>query len=294
MFPLPGAPRQQQMDQSRLEAFLQAPGNSASSTALKPSNARQAKRLFVYNIPASATETQVREFFNLHMNGMNVASSRDPCLTAQIAKDNQFGLLEFRTAEDATVAFALDGLEMEDSHANGSNGNSNPLESGLQIKRSKDYIAPSKSEDTEVMQGQVSGDVPDTPFKICLTRLPLFIDEDQAKELLSSFGELKSFVLVRDTSSGESRGVAFCEYKDAEGVTEAAIEALNGMDLGGTNLKLSKACVGVVQTDSEMSVNAMSKLARTENKDVENSKVVCLHNMVTPEELMDQDEYEGE
>ncbi|KAF2151712.1 hypothetical protein K461DRAFT_268846 [Myriangium duriaei CBS 260.36] len=292
MFPLPGAPRQQQMDQTRLEAFLQAPGNSASTAALKPSNARQAKRMFVYNISHNATDEQVRDFFNLHMNGLNVVNGRDPCLTAQVSKDKNFALLEFRAAEDATLSLALDGFEMEGSHANGSNGNANPLESGLQIKRPKDYIAPSKSEDTEVMEGQVSNTVADTPSKICVTRLPLFIDEEQAKELLAAFGALKSFVLVRDTSSGESRGVAFCEYRDAESVTDAAIEALNGMDLGENKLKLFKACIGAVQVDSEMSVNAMSLLAGTKSKDVEQGRVLCLHNMVTAEELMDDDEYE--
>lgn len=292
MFPLPGAPRQQQMDQSRLEAFLQAPGNSASSTALKPSNARQAKRMFVYNIPHDATDEQVKDFFNLHLNGLNVVNGSDPCLTAQVSKDKDFALLEFRTNEDATLSLSLDGFEMDGSHQNGSNGNTNPLNSGIQIKRPKDYIAPSKSEDTEVMEGQVSSTVAETPAKICVTRLPTFIDDEQAKELLAAFGALKSFVLVRDTSSGESRGVAFCEYRDREVVTDAAIESLNGMDLGDSKLKLFKACVGVVQVDSEMSVNAMSMLAGTQSKEAEQSRVVCLHNMVTPEELLDNDEYE--
>ncbi|GAM83496.1 hypothetical protein ANO11243_014840 [Dothideomycetidae sp. 11243] len=292
MFPLPGAPRQQQMDQTRLEAFLQAPGNSASSTALKPSNARQAKRMFVYNIPHNATDDQVKDFFNLHLNGLNVVNGRDACLTAQISKDKKFALLEFRAAEDATFSLALDGLEMDASHANGANGSTNPLDSGLQIQRPKDYIAPSKSEDTEVMEGQVSNTVADTPAKICVTRLPTFIDEVQAQELLAAFGPLKSFVLVRDTSSGESRGVAFCEYRDADAVTDAAIDGLNGVELGESKLKLFKACIGAVQVDSEMSVNAMSMLAGTESKDAEQSRVVCLHNMVTAEELLDDDEYE--
>ena len=43
-----------------------------------------------------------------------------------------------------------------------------------------------------------------------------------------------------------------------------------------------------------MSVNAMSLMAGTTNKDVEQGRVLCLMNMITPEELMDHDEADGE
>jgi len=36
----------------------------------------------------------------------------------------------------------------------------------------------------------------------------------QVKELMTSFGQLRSFNLVMDTSSGMSKGFAFCEYLD--------------------------------------------------------------------------------
>ncbi|TKX23344.1 RNA recognition motif-containing protein 10 [Elsinoe australis] len=292
MFPLPGAPRQQAMDLSRLQAFMKEPANAATGAALDPSNSRQAKRMVVYNIPSSATDEQVRDFFNLQLNGLNVVQGRDPCVSAHVSKDRSFALLEFRNAEDATLSLALDGLEMDESHANGTNGEAKGLDSGLQIKRPKDYIAPSKSEDTEVIEGQTSSTVPDTPNKVCLTRVPIFIDEDQVKELVSAFGALKSYVLVKDADSGSSRGVAFCEYVDAAGITDTAIESLNGMELGDSKIKLFRACVGASQVSSEMNVNAMSMLAGTESSDVEASRVLCLYNMVTADELIDNDEYE--
>lgn len=39
------------------------------------------------------------------------------------------------------------------------------------------------------------------------------------KELLSSFGQLRSFNLVMDTGTGLSKGFAFCEYLDP-GITD--------------------------------------------------------------------------
>jgi len=36
----------------------------------------------------------------------------------------------------------------------------------------------------------------------------------QVKELLTSFGPLKAFNLVKDSATGLSKGYAFCEYLD--------------------------------------------------------------------------------
>jgi splicing factor U2AF subunit len=63
------------------------------------------------------------------------------------------------------------------------------------------------------------------------------------KELLMSFGSLKAFNLVKDAATGLSKGYAFCEYADAS-VTEAAIQGLNGMQLGDKKLIVQLASVG--------------------------------------------------
>ena len=41
------------------------------------------------------------------------------------------------------------------------------------------------------------------------------MNEDQVKELLTSFGPLKAFNLVKDVTSSLSKGYAFAEYQDA-------------------------------------------------------------------------------
>jgi len=65
------------------------------------------------------------------------------------------------------------------------------------------------------------------------------------------------------------------------------------MALGDHALKVQKASIGVTQVAGEMSVNAMSMLAGTTAIDGDVSRVLQLLNMVTPEELMDNDDYEG-
>lgn len=72
------------------------------------------------------------------------------------------------------------------------------------------------------------------------------------------------------------------------------MEGLNGMELGDDHLKVQRASIGVQQASGlEMGVNAMSMLAGTTSTDLEQGRVLQLLNMVTPEELMDPDEYEG-
>ena len=207
MFPLPGAPRQQPMDPSRLQAFMNQPSGSAGNTALKPLNARQSKRLFVHNLPSSATDETTVNFFNLQLNGLNVISTPDPCISAQISKDRSFALLEFKSASEATVALALDGIHMEDNDAmDTTNGTTNGGSTGLAIRRPKDYIVPSTAEDeVEYQDGVVSPVVPDSPNKISITNLLPDFGNEQVMELLAAFGALKSFVLVKDASTEESR-----------------------------------------------------------------------------------------
>lgn len=289
MFPLPGAPRQQPMDPSKLQAFMSQPGGSATSSALKPSNSRQAKRLLVHNLPAGSTEETIVNFFNLQLNGLNIIESSDPCISAQISKDLSFALLEFKNSSDATMALALDGITMEDNGQSNANGDAQ----GLSIRRPKDYIVPAIPDEAAYEDGIVSRVVVDTPNKIRVSNIPQYLSDEQVTELLVAFGELKAFVLVKDNGTDESRGIAFCEYVDPA-ATDIAVEGLNGMELGDKHLKVQRASIGNTQVSGlEMGVNAMSMLAGTTSSELGGGRVLQLLNMVTPEELIDNEDYEG-
>ncbi|KAI1488707.1 hypothetical protein F5X96DRAFT_644115 [Biscogniauxia mediterranea] len=290
MFPLPGAPRQQPMDPTKLQAFMNQPGGAVNSALLKPSNSRQSKRLLVYNLPPGSTEESVMTFFNLQLNGLNVIESTDPCVLCQISRDQTFALLEFRHASEATVALAFDGISMEPEDS--TNGAANGSGRGLKIQRPKDYIVPAIADEMPYEHGVVSKVVADTPNKISISSLPHYLTEEQVMELLVAFGELKALVLVKDNGTDESRGIAFCEFVDPA-ATEIAIQGLNGMVIGDKKLRVQKASIGITQVAGiEMGVNAMSMLAGTTGTDSDESCVLQLLNMVTPEELMDNDDYE--
>lgn len=66
------------------------------------------------------------------------------------------------------------------------------------------------------------------------------------------------------------------------------------MELGEFRLKTSLASIGYKQASGmEMGVNAMSMFAGAQSSEFEESRVLQLLNMVTAEELIDNDEYEG-
>ncbi|KAL1603727.1 hypothetical protein SLS60_005317 [Paraconiothyrium brasiliense] len=280
-FPLPGAPRAAPMDPSKLAAFANPETGTASTSGLLPSNALQARRLFIYNIPQDATNDDIVEFWNLQLNGLNVVSGRDPCVSAQIASNRAYAAVTFKTAEDATVALAMDNIAMRDGD-----------QVGLSIRRPKDYITPI-ADATATAGDTVSSHVADSPNKLSITNIPTYVEEEQVRELVETFGALKAFVLVKDTSTEQHRGIAFCEYVDPE-IVEHVIEGLNSIPLGEGTLKVTRATIGLQQQIAiDGGVGAISMLAgATAADDHEKSRVVCLMNMVTPDELLNDEDYE--
>lgn len=114
----------------------------------------------------------------------------------------------------------------------------------------------------------------------------------QVKELLSSFGQLKAFNLVTEQSTGVSKGYAFAEYLDPS-LTDQAIAGLNGMQLGDKNLVVQLSCANA---RSSVTQNTFPQI-QVAGIDLSHgagppTEVLCLMNMVTEEELKDDEEYE--
>ena len=66
------------------------------------------------------------------------------------------------------------------------------------------------------------------------------------------------------------------------------------MDVAGKKLKVTKASIGPTQVANfDVGITAISGLASQTSNDIERSSVIQLLNMVTPEELLDNDDYEG-
>ncbi|KAJ2772123.1 hypothetical protein IWQ56_001519, partial [Coemansia nantahalensis] len=197
-----------------------------------PSTAqRQARRLYVGNIPVGADEDGITAFFNDLMVRLNIApASEMPVQGIQINHDKNYAFVEFRTAEQATMGMGLDGVMFQSQK--------------VKIRRPKDYIPPAGEPEPQApvlhVPGVLASSIPDTPNKIYVGGLPMYLQEEQLIELLRAFGELKAFHLVRENATNASRGFAFCEYVDPN-VTEIACQGLNGMELGDRHMIVQRA-----------------------------------------------------
>jgi len=251
---------------------------------------RQARRLYVGNIPFGVSEEEMMDFFNqqMHLSGLAQAEG-NPILASQVNLDKNFAFLEFRSIDETTQAMAFDGINFKGQ--------------SLKLRRPHDYQPmPGHSEQPGGapmggapghIPGVVSTVVPDSANKVFLGGLPNYLNEDQVKELLTSFGQLRAFNLVKDSATGLSKGYAFCEYVDVN-ITDQAIAGLNGMQLGDKKLIVQRASVGAKNAAAmnvapvQLQVPGMPTLSGPGQP----TEVLCLLNMVMPDELTDEEEYE--
>ncbi|KAI8996555.1 hypothetical protein BD414DRAFT_505936 [Trametes punicea] len=287
LFNLPGANRTQ------MPPILAIPGlpppmpvsTFGMGTGVNPNLSRQSRRLYIGSITPDINEQNLTDFFNSKMKEMNLGTGApgNPVLAVQCNYEKNYAFVEFRSAEDATAAMAFDGIIF--------------LNGPLKIRRPKDYGGPDVMANMHV-PGVVSTNVPDSANKIFVGGLPTYLNEEQVMELLTSFGELKAFNLVRENGNGPSKGFAFFEYVDPS-VTDVAIQSLNGMELGDKYLVVQRASVGAKPGQSPIpgmfeAAPAIPKpILPVAERDLEQTedRILLMLNMVVPEELADDSEY---
>lgn len=75
--------------------------------------------------------------------------------------------------------------------------------------------------------------------RIYVGNLPFSATEDQIRQLFTEHGTVESVSLITDRHTGDPRGFGFVEMPPTE--ADAAIEALNGTELDGRDLKVNAA-----------------------------------------------------
>jgi len=286
--PPPGFEHITPMQYKSMQAAGQIPATMIADTpqaavaVVGSSVTRQARRIYVGNIPFGFSEQEMIDFFNqqMHLSGLAQAEG-NPILACHINRDKNFAFLECRSIDETTQAMAFDGINFKGQ--------------SLKLRRPHDYqpIPGGGGMDGFAgVPGVVSTVVPDSLQKVFVGGLPNYLNEEQVKELLTSFGQLKAFNLVKDVTSGLSKGYAFAEYLDG-GVTDQAIAGLNGMQLGDKKLIVQRASVGaktmaMANIPAQIQVPGMAGMAGPGQP----TEVLCLLNMVVEEELVDEEEYE--
>jgi len=275
------------MQQSgQIPATLMPDTPQAAVPVVGSSITRQARRIYVGNIPFGFSEQEMIDFFNqqMHLSGLAQAEG-NPILACHINRDKNFAFLECRSVDETTQAMAFDGINFKGQ--------------SLKLRRPRDYV-PLPGGDAAGMgsafggiPGMISTVVSDSPNKLFVAGLPNYLNDEQVKELLTSFGQLKAFNLVKDTTTGLSKGYAFAEYLDGT-ITDQAIAGLNGMQLGDKKLIVQRASVGAKNVVGMNMLPASVQIPGMQGMSGPGlpTEVLCLLNMVTEEELRDEEEYE--
>ena len=157
--------------------------------------------------------------------------------------------LEFRKREDADICLNLDGAKY-----------SNQLRQAMRIYRCKRFViywndeinqgknpaAESlgiKAKETnfqDLSKGSVGdkGGAPLEDQRIFMGNIPQQMPEEEVRAMCESFGKLKSFNLIKDTTQvGINRGYAFFEYVDERAI-DKAISGLNQVEFKDKRLKV--------------------------------------------------------
>ncbi|KAK9508817.1 hypothetical protein O3M35_006282 [Rhynocoris fuscipes] len=172
--PPPGFEHISPLQYKAMQAAGQIPANIVADTpqaavpVVGSTITRQARRLYVGNIPFGVTEDEMMEFFNqqMHLSGLAQAAG-NPVLACQINLDKNFAFLEFRSIDETTQAMAFDGINFKGQ--------------SLKIRRPHDYQPTPGIADGGALNvpGVISTVVPDSPHKIFIGGLPNYLNEDQ-------------------------------------------------------------------------------------------------------------------
>lgn len=203
--------------------------------------------------------------------------------------EKKFAFVEFRTVEEASNAMALDGIMFEGVT--------------VRVRRPADYnpaaaaaLGPSMpnpnlnlaaiglDKTQAAVQAAVQPGGVDANERVFVGGLPYYLTEEQCRELLGAFGVIKSFDLVKDRETGQSKGYGFCVYDDPR-VTDIACQGLNGMRMGDRTLTVRRATEGQKQqADTALQQQAAMFQAAA-------ARVVKLAEAVTMEELQSDEDY---
>ena len=77
-------------------------------------------------------------------------------------------------------------------------------------------------------------------MKLHVGNLPKDVSNEQLNDIARVFGTLESAEIVKDRSSGQSRGYGFLVFSN-EAEARAAITGLDGKDVNGQAIRVSEA-----------------------------------------------------
>jgi splicing factor U2AF subunit len=290
-----------------------AAGGAAQAT-------RHARRVYVGGLPPTAREDALAGFLSNALAAVGgTTAGPGPCVVnVYINAEKKFAFVELRTVEECSNATSLDGIMFEgvavrvrrpaDYDAARAaplgpslpNPNLNLAAIGLGAVAAAPAAAPGGG--APAMPAPLAPPIaaPPPPLgalpppaapapppsdRVFVGGLPYHLTDEQCRELLSSFGVIRSFDLIKDRATGDSKGYGFVVYDDPS-VADAAMAGLHGMRLADRNLTVKRA-EGVLRSAAPGGGGAPPAACAAAAP----PRVVKLVDAVDLKELADDEEY---
>ena len=222
---------------------------------------RHARRIYVGGLPLSSTEDSISTFFSNALAAVGgTTAGPGPCVVnVYINQEKKFAFVELRTVEEASNAMALDGIMFDGvtvrirrpadynpaaaAPLGPSAPNPNLNLAAIGLDKTRDQVPSGTSIPTapipEAVAASTAQDKPQSD-RVFVGGLPYHLTDQDCRELLGSFGEIRAFDLIKDRNTGHSKGYGFVVYEDPA-VAPIAISGLHGVRMGDRTLTVRKA-----------------------------------------------------
>ncbi|CDJ38004.1 U2 small nuclear ribonucleoprotein auxiliary factor U2AF, putative, partial [Eimeria tenella] len=322
-------PRDREKGREARERDREREPAAAGLLQLDPAATKAARELYIGNLPPNVEVPQLLEFLNAAMAAVGGGLlPGPPAVKAWRSSDGHYAFVEFRTMEEASNAMQLNGLSCLGFNLRIGRPKTYPLElqhivpaptipllnpaaavasaivSQIQQQQQQQQqlladaaVAVNPKAALEAAQAAAraaqnanGADGPPQTDKLCVLGLPASMPEEKIRQLVETFGPLKSFdILKKDTD--DSQLVCVIEYTDPDSQQQA-------MEILHTNSPYR-----VVTAENAINEGAVSSflkdkisVAGTEKappllRPQVCTRVLVLHNIVTPQELQDDEEY---
>lgn len=220
--------------QSQSEPIVSPP---APSINLNLSEAQRDRRtVFVQQLSVKCTDADLTQFFN--QNGCPVRQSK-LVIDRYTRRSKGVAYVEFFEEETVKKALKLTGqrllgvpliVELTETEKN----------------RLAEEAAAVQAKVTQTTQAKNQTSTSEATFtRLYVGSLHPSLGEEDLKQLFQPFGHVSLLELLREASTGVSKGVAYVTFTQPESA-QAALDALNGFELAGRKIR-----IGAMKTSAE-------------------------------------------
>lgn len=215
---------------------------SRSADSRSPVTKRNSKTILVMQLSPRVVSRDLEDFFEVVGRVKEVRLIMD----SKTRRHKGIAYIEFESASSATKALALDGQMFHDAPLQ--------IQSALTEKSrgsSDQHSGPSSSSSYNNRQHSTSHApsshysssrflLPPNSYRVYMGGLNVGITEDMLRTIVEPFGLVHKVEIIKDRTTGLSRGYGFVTFASMEDGQEA-IRNLDGFELAGKSLRVSKS-----------------------------------------------------